>query len=338
MRAAELQNSSLSSADHMRNVWPKLVNAHVNTVLGAVTWEQIEPTEGVFKFDELDKIITDARLHGLHLVLLWFGSFKNGRLRKRSLFSSWLTSVLGLSTYTPAWVKTDAQRFPRTFIQNASGSLEVSDVLSVFNGNAQKADARAFKALMHHLKKIDEEHSTVLMLQVQNEAGLLGDSRDRSARANSVFESPVPEKFIHTLDKTWDSLHESSRCRTQFQEFVLESVFGSSQETDEIFMTYHYALYLEEVVVAGKKAYSIPMYTKVCQNYADEDGDDGENGFPVVVGGGGNPGELSGSNQCSRYLAVFRTFTGFHRARYLSERLREVLCQISAPEPTAFHP
>lgn len=77
---AELQNSSLTSAEHMDTIWPNLVESHVNTVLGCVTWEMIEPVEGQFDFKELDKIIADARKHGLHLVLLWFGSFKNGSL------------------------------------------------------------------------------------------------------------------------------------------------------------------------------------------------------------------------------------------------------------------
>lgn len=76
----ELQNSSLSSAKHMENIWPKLVASNLNTVLGPVTWEDIEPTEGVFDFAELDKVIVGAREHHLHLVLLWFGSFKNGML------------------------------------------------------------------------------------------------------------------------------------------------------------------------------------------------------------------------------------------------------------------
>lgn len=78
MRAAELQNSSLSSAEYMMTVWQKLVDTHINTVLGSVTWEMIEPREGEFDFVELDQIILDARKFGLKLVLLWFGSFKNG--------------------------------------------------------------------------------------------------------------------------------------------------------------------------------------------------------------------------------------------------------------------
>jgi len=76
MLAAELQNSSLTSAKFMREQWPKLVKANINTVLGCVTWEQIEPTEGTFDFHELDRCIEDVQAASLKLVLLWFGSFK----------------------------------------------------------------------------------------------------------------------------------------------------------------------------------------------------------------------------------------------------------------------
>lgn len=78
MLGAELQNSSMTSAEHMKDIWPKLVDDNINTVLGCVTWEQIEAREDEFSFTELDKVLVDARSHGLHLVLLWFGSFKNG--------------------------------------------------------------------------------------------------------------------------------------------------------------------------------------------------------------------------------------------------------------------
>jgi GH35 family endo-1,4-beta-xylanase len=74
----ELQNSSLTSATYMREQWSKLKEANINTILGCVPWEIIEPTEGQFDFTELDQIIQDARSHGLRLILLWFGAFKNG--------------------------------------------------------------------------------------------------------------------------------------------------------------------------------------------------------------------------------------------------------------------
>ncbi|KAK2812626.1 hypothetical protein FQN50_001272 [Emmonsiellopsis sp. PD_5] len=296
MRAAELQNSSLSSADYMRGIWPRLVEANINTVLGSVTWEQIEPVEGSFDFSEVTKIVENARGHNLHLVLLWFGSFKNG-----------------MSTYAPGWVKKDVKRFPRAILRKEGGRLEVADALSIFHGEAQKADARAFKALMEHLRAIDEADSTVIMVQVENEVGLLGDSRDGGAAANQCFNSPVPKKLVDTLLSDWAILHHSLKngLLKNLRDFSVdantswEAVFGPSPQTDELFMAYHYALYLEEVASAGKEAYNIPLYTNVWQNYADEDSD---NDFPVVVGGGGQPGTYPSGGGVINVLDIWLSF------------------------------
>lgn len=78
MLAGELQNSSMTSSRYMDTVWQKLKDTGLNTVLGCVTWEDIEPHEGEFDFSELERVIEGARAHGLRLILLWFGSFKNG--------------------------------------------------------------------------------------------------------------------------------------------------------------------------------------------------------------------------------------------------------------------
>jgi len=76
----ELQNSSMTSARYMDTVWQKLKDTGLNTVLGSVTWEDIEPREGEFNFSELEAIIAGAKAHGLRLILLWFGSYKNGEI------------------------------------------------------------------------------------------------------------------------------------------------------------------------------------------------------------------------------------------------------------------
>ena len=72
MLAGELHNSSLSSAKYMSEVWPAMKAQSINTLLGSVSWEDIEPQEGQFTFTELHKILAGARQHQMHLVLLWF--------------------------------------------------------------------------------------------------------------------------------------------------------------------------------------------------------------------------------------------------------------------------
>ncbi|KAH8589301.1 family 35 putative beta-galactosidase glycoside hydrolase [Bisporella sp. PMI_857] len=298
----ELQNSSLTSAVYMDTVWQKMADTGYNTLLGCVTWEDIEPQEGEFDFTELDLVMAGARAHGIRLVLLWFGSFKNG-----------------ISTYAPSWVKKNTKRFPRMHQQQGDRSdsrIITTDVLSIFHTESQKADAKAFTTLMRHLKEVDQHH-TVIMVQVENEIGLLGDSRDRSTAANKIFEAPVPDSLVKYLIQDWDNLHVDFIAKFPELKVTLESeaskpssnswetLFGKSKATDELFMAYHYALYVEQVASAGANEYPLPLYTNVWQNYA---GDDSSNDFPIVVGGGGDPGDYPSGGGVSNVIDIWHKF------------------------------
>lgn len=150
--AGELGNSSASSRAYMRDKWPKLQAMHLNTVLAPVEWDLIEPGEGKFDFASVDGLIEDARAHDMHLVLLWFGTWKNS-----------------ISSYVPSWVKRDSKRFPRT----AGTDGRAQEIISATSTEARDADAKAFAALMRHLRQADGERHTVLMVQVENEVGFL---------------------------------------------------------------------------------------------------------------------------------------------------------------------
>ncbi|CAH0024690.1 unnamed protein product [Clonostachys rhizophaga] len=295
IRAGELQNSSLTSVEYMEPVWQKMIDTNINTLLGCVTWEMIEPEEDAFDFSILDEIILAARKHSMHLVLLWFGSFKNG-----------------LSTYVPPWVKQNAKRFPRAKLRKAGGRLETADVLSLFHPESRNADAKAFGALMKHLRDLDRSHSTVIMVQVENESGLLGDSRDGSELAEQAFRQPVPRDLVEFFTSSWEHLHDDIKKHNlaHFSPEGLEggdweTVFGSSPRTDELFMAYHYALYVNQVAGAGKSQYPIPHYTNMWMNYA---GDDTDNDFPVIVGGGGMPGDYPSGGAVSNVMDVWMHF------------------------------
>src|SRR6185436_5770039 len=153
--AGELGNSASSNLDYMRPVWPRLTTLNLNTVLVPVYWELIEPTEGKFDFALVDGLIQEARKHKLRLVPLWFASWKNS-----------------MSCYAPAWVKTDQRRFPRS--QDKAGSD--MEILSPFSKENRDADASAFAAFMRHLREVDARDHTVIMVQVENEIGMIPDS------------------------------------------------------------------------------------------------------------------------------------------------------------------
>jgi beta-galactosidase GanA len=237
----ELGNSSASTAAQADSILPRLAAMHVNTVLMPVAWEQIEPAQGTFDFSILDHWIEDAREQHLHLVLLWFGSWKNG-----------------VSSYVPAWVKQDPKRFPKA----ETAESENFEILSTLGTETLKADCTAFAALMKHLKEKDENEQTVLMVQVENEVGYLGLGRDRSAAANHLFEGPVPQQLMTELQKNRDSF--SPELRTQFNPAgkTWRTVFGGASA--EVFMAWNYARYIQAVAEAGKREYPLPMYVN-CQ-------------------------------------------------------------------------
>jgi hypothetical protein len=208
-------------------------------------------------------------------------------------------------------VKKDVKRFPRAHLRKAGGVLQTGDVVSIFHTEARDADVRAFSALMRHVKEVDEAHSTVIMVQVENEIGLLGDSRDGSSTANERFSEPVPTELIEYLSSKWDTLHPDFKSNLKpFKNLgkrsgSWEDVFGKSKQTDELFMAYHYAIYVNHVAAAGKKEYPLPLYTNVWQNYV---GSDGDNAFPVIVGGGGDPGDYPSGGGVTNVLDIWQQF------------------------------
>ena len=290
MLAGELHNSSLSSSKFMSEVWDQMRANSINTLLGAVTWEDIEPQEGTFSFTELDRVLDGARAHQMHLVLLWFGTYKNG-----------------ISTYAPSWVKTDTKRFPRVQILKAGGVKQSIEMVSPFSEEACAADSRAFAALMGHLADVDSQHSTVLMVQVENETGLLGDSRDRSHKANKAFLDPVPETLLRFLSA--NPLHTEFSSRfgqvPSSGSHSWGASIGEGNSADEAFMAYHISSYVGRVAAAGKKEYPLPLYTNTWLNFDDPKQLD-HIGFPAVVGGGSDPGVYPSGGPCPHVLDIWR--------------------------------
>jgi beta-galactosidase GanA len=243
MLGGEVHNSSSSSVEHMKSVWAQLVAMHLNTVLLPVAWETIEPEEGKFDFTCVDGLLEGARKNNLKLVFLWFGAWKNT-----------------YSSYAPAWVKTNTERFPRVQLSNGMDT----ERLSPFSTAVRDADAHAFANLMRHLRDVDSSTHTVLMIQVENEVGVIPESRDHSSSANALFNAAIPPALMSFLEKHRTSLNP--RLRTVWESEgakaagTWQEVFGRTPLTDDLFMAWHYATYIEHVAAAGKAEYPIPMY------------------------------------------------------------------------------
>ena len=227
----------------MKPVWPKLVEARINTVMTGVSWARSNRRRGSSISGIVDGMIAEARSHNLRWVPLWFASWKNS-----------------LSSYPPVWVKKDFERFPRA--QTAGGrSIEL---LSPFSDANRDADARAFAALMRHIKEVDSQQHTVIMVQLENEVGMHGDSRDRSPAANQAFAGPAPKELMDYLQQHKDTLMPDFSkvwaANGSKTSGTWEEVFGQGRVTDGIFMAWQYARYLGRVAEAGKAECPVPMF------------------------------------------------------------------------------
>jgi hypothetical protein len=221
---AQVRNSSGWPAQ-FDSLLPGATALGLNTIEVPAYWEDIEPKEGEFHFDTFDQIVKSARSHHFRLVMLWFGTWKNGTM-----------------DYAPAWVKSDPSRFPHMLDQGHQ-PVRVLNPLSDANLDA---DRHAFAALMKHLKEVDGDQHTVIMVQVENETGSLFTDRDHSAASNAKFAGPVPAAVLQALRKTSGTWSE---------------VFGA--EASETFAAYYVSRYVNAVAEAGKKEYPLPFYANV---------------------------------------------------------------------------
>nr|WP_240504599.1 DUF5597 domain-containing protein [Tsuneonella mangrovi] len=216
----------LNNSSGFAPVFHQLANAiarsHANTVMVPIGWESVEPEEGKFDWSVVDGIVREARAQNVRVALLWFGTWKNAKM-----------------SYVPAWVKRDTKRFPRVIDRDG----HPIDVISPLSREGMQADAKAFAALMAHLKATDSAQRTVIMAQVENEAGTLGSDRDYSPAAQDLFEGQVPTDMLGAKPGTWTDNY--------------------GVRAPEAFMAYYTAKYIGAVAAAGKNAYGLPLYANV---------------------------------------------------------------------------
>jgi hypothetical protein len=210
-------------------LWSAVKEVHANTLEVPVYWEQLEAQQGKFDFSLVDTLLNQARKNKVHLVLLWFATWKNGS-----------------SHYMPEWMKREPGKYPN--ITGKDGKPVDSPSPNIVL--TMEADKRAFATFMKYLKKTDGQH-TVIMVQVENESGSWGSVRDYSPNARKLFEEPVPTELLNPVILTALNVPVVSEGNWQ-------KVFGD--RADEYFQAWSVARFIGEVAAAGKAEYALPMY------------------------------------------------------------------------------
>ncbi|ROQ60406.1 glycosyl hydrolase family 35 [Rathayibacter sp. PhB152] len=295
---AEIHNSSSSTSEAISRSFARVRELGANTVLAPVAWDLFEPEENVFDTTLVLAMLEAASAHDLRLIPLWFGSWKNGQ-----------------SSYVPAWVKQDGARFTRA--ESTRGRLEH---LSPFCLQSRSADAHAFAQLMACLATADTR-GTVVMVQVENEVGLLGDSRDCSPLADAAWESAVPVSVVAAIaDAPGTPVHADWLDRGSPSQGSWAELFGDTLQAHEAFMAHAYAGYIETVAAAGRQEHDVPLFVNAWLDNSVEDSltpvpaegapvpdDSAEDDSDVAFAGGAVPGSFPSGGPLPRVASIWRS-------------------------------
>lgn len=240
----QAQNSSASSADDIEVVYRALDAIHANTAEIPLSWNLIEVQPGRFDYHLVDDAIEGARRHHLKLIFLWFGSEKNATF-----------------SYVPTWIKTDR----KTYFRARDERGEEINAISPFCQELLRAEAGAFSSVMRHIREVDQHGSTVILMQVENETGLMNTDRDYSERANQAFASPVPSNLLTYLQEHRENLTPVMSEAWKRSGYRIggtwEQVFGDL--APEAFSAWSISRYVDQIAEAGKAEYPLPFYVNV---------------------------------------------------------------------------
>ncbi|MDR2304578.1 MAG: beta-galactosidase [Treponema sp.] len=238
---AQVHNSSSYSREMFDESCKSALALNCNTLEAPVYWEKIEPKEDAFNFSMIDYMLELCRANNLRLIVLWFGSWKNGDL-----------------SYTPEWVKKDPRRFRRVL---RSDGIPVADLSAHYEEN-MRADAKAFGAVMAYLKEVDGKEQTVIAVQVENEPGYLRTDRDYSPQALDNQKAVVPEQLLNFLESCqYSPAYINWKEKGKKKNSGWADTFGFHGY--EYCEAWHLAKYIDYVAGRGKAACDIPMYINV---------------------------------------------------------------------------
>ena len=170
-----------------------------NSVALLLYWRLIEPEEGKYDYSILKSMVESAEKNDLHIVLVWFGSYKNATMH-----------------YAPDWVTNDHDTYRRVI--DAQGK-EIPWVACYSCDELIEKDKEAVVHVFNYLKEHDTTHR-VILFQVNNETGLLGGARRcHCPKCEARYaEKDYPALYGERAEEAF-----SAECLLAFQERIAKA-------------------------------------------------------------------------------------------------------------------
>lgn len=227
----QVHNSSTGVPEMLEKEIAAVKHYGGNLLEAPVYWFRTEAEQGLFSFDDVDDLIRRCRENDLYLILLWFGINKNGH-----------------PNYAPEWVKLHPETY--AIAQGRDGGKVPT--LSPLCQATLEADRRAFTALMEHLRQVDGQVGTVLAVQIENEIGLANTDMDYRPEAQAIYRQPVPQVLDGVTLEDSGVTPSGNTWRSRF-----------GRHAHEAFMAWAHADFIQQLAVAGKAVYDLPMTINV---------------------------------------------------------------------------
>jgi hypothetical protein len=165
-------------------LYPAAKALGLNTIKVPVKWSMVEPSKGTYDFSYVDHVKAMAEKNGLKVVLGWFGHYASG---DGNIYRNLTGEV-----FAPMYVVEDEETYPRAV--DKDGNVHHNCMSYAYDAIID-VETEAFKAFMEHIKKVDEDTRTIIMVQVENEIAVFGADRqnrkmwrDHSPASNKAFE------------------------------------------------------------------------------------------------------------------------------------------------------
>lgn len=206
-----------------------------NCLEAPVYWYRLEPEEGQYDMSLVKGLIDETRAAGLKLIILWFGTSKNGH-----------------PNYVPEYIKRNPGKY--RLAKGPDGAPVAS--LSPHCADTLERDRKVFEKLMEFLKCYDEDMRTVLAVQIENEMGYANTDMDYSEDALSEYHNQIPECLA-------DIVLEDSGVKEMKDGDISPWKRKFGRHSHEAFSAWYHARYIDQIACAGKKIYDLPMLTNV---------------------------------------------------------------------------
>ncbi len=238
-------DSDLKAYDRL---YPAAEALGLNVLKVPVKWSMVEPEKGVYDFSYVDHVRLMAQKYHLKLILDWFGHYASG--------SGTIYENLTGEMYAPYYIISDAKTYPRAV--DADG-VPHPNTVSYNYPAVIRAEESAFRAFLGHIRQIDSQTHTIIMIQVENEIAVFG--ADRRNRKLWRDHSPASTRLFREKGFTDDLKYSAWDLSNNWIRPLTDA--GAAVYPLPFFLNY-VGGQLENGIVGGAPGEDVATYLKNC--------------------------------------------------------------------------